>query len=131
MSDGYRPNTILAQRTLEVGHIDLWTEAGEAREMAAMLRFVDMWDHLEPNSCTLLQHIRWFSSGNYLRIRVWNTSDNGLPLTEAEAERLGERMAKILWNLGAPTWVVLTSEEADYELYFEDPKNPEDKGNAA
>jgi len=111
-----RESLTIKPRTLKAGHVTLETRYGYAREMGAMLRFVDIMDHLDNHALLLIRRISWDEEHDTMSVFL-----AGDGLSTEHAQRVGRRMAKILWNLGGPTTVWIEVEALNYSWDFLNP----------
>jgi hypothetical protein len=107
----------LTQHSLHVSgdcHCSLNSASGSLREFAALLRFVDIMFPLEPHAVGRLHYVSWGCDD--VEIVIGGSGDSGEPLPAAYVERVGKRMAKVLWNLGGPSTVRMTDEFETYRF---------------
>lgn len=93
--------------------------SGLVGEWIVMLRFVDIMSRLEPAAMGRMHIV--VCGGDYVSLTIGASGNNGEPLPLDYAERVGKRMAKVLWNLGGPPYVWLTDEFDHYRFDWIDP----------
>jgi hypothetical protein len=95
--------------------LNVVVEDGSLPEWIVLLRFVDIMNGLEPEAMYMMESITWRGNEVGMTLGVYPEL-GGEPFPRDFVERVGARMAKVLWNLGGPPHVWLTDEFAVYRF---------------
>lgn len=114
----------ISPKNLKAGHVNLTFQHGDINDAVIVLRFLDILSGLDSEALSWVRTVSFVNAYDQIGI-VFN--EKATWKGRERADRAAERMAKILWNLGAPPRVqVHGAEGTEYFRSFIDPARDDD-----